>query len=115
MIDLLEKEIALKDKVKIFNTDEINRFCEEYGIKEAFHIYVNETCRVFEDATLITISLTSDPEIENREKINLNISFKSNSDFETIMKLDKELFWSINSAIPGKENNYFVKTYDIVE
>jgi hypothetical protein len=106
---------TVDDSVEGIESEEVKRFCKEHGLEETIYNYTDIVCDVFKNATRITVSLTSDPEIENREKIKLNISFKSDSDIETILKLDKELFKSISNAIPSKENDYFVKVYDIVE
>lgn len=114
-IEVPEKiSYTVDDRVEGIESEEIKRFCLEHGLEETIYSYTNIVCDVFKNAIRITVSLTSDPEIENREKIKLNISFKSDSDIETILKLDKELFKAINAVISARDNDYFVKTYDLI-
>ena len=68
---------------------------------------------MFKNVTRITLSIVSDPEIEDMEKIKLNISIKE--DIETMLRLDEEAFMAINDIILEKHQDYFVKTYEIVE
>ena len=108
-----ETSRILDDRVDIIEPDKVRRFCKEHGLEESFHIYIDKVCRLFQEANQITISLTSDPEIEEIKKIKINISIKS--DIETVLNLDEELFKTIDANIPDSDNDYFVTTYDLIE
>jgi hypothetical protein len=104
---------TVDDIVEGIGSGEVKRFCEEHGLEETIYDYTDIVCDVFKNATRITLSLTSDPEIEGRKMIKINISTKS--DIETVLKLDEELFKMIDNNIPDRDNEYFVKTYDLIE
>jgi hypothetical protein len=108
-----ETSRILDDRVDIIEPDKVRRFCEEHGLEEAFNTYIDEISRVFQKANRITISLASDPEIEERKKIKLAISIKS--DIETVSNLDEELFKTIDANIPDRDSDYFVEVYDLIE
>jgi len=95
----------------VMGMEKIKPFCKDHGIEKACEVYVSTATRVFKDAE-ITLSIVADPEIENDEKIKLNI--KTRNDFETIMKWDYDFFRAIDILLADpKENSYFVKTYEI--
>lgn len=104
---------TVDDSVEGIESEEVKRFCKDHGLEKTIYSYINIVCDVFKNATRIIVSLTSDPEIENRKKIKLNISIKS--DIETVSNLDEELFKTIDANIPDRDNDYFVEVYDLIE
>jgi len=100
-------------RVKGIESDEVKRFCKEHELGDAICDYTGIVCDVLTNATRIKISLSSDPEIGNREKIRFSISFESNSNVEAILELDEKLSDTINATISTRDSDYFVKTYDL--
>lgn len=92
---------------------EVDMFCKDHGLQRALKIYEELACRIFENASTITLSLSEDPEIENYIKICLNIKIKA--DIQPLLRLDKEFFKTIDSIIPDFEKDFFVRTYEIFE
>lgn len=102
-----------KDKYEVTGYDKITQFCEEHKLEKACDTYINIASRMFRDAKM-TLSLVSDPEIEDDIKINLKI--KTKSDIESLLKLDYEFFRALDIAfLDPREKSYFVKTYEIIE
>ena len=113
-IEVPEKtSYTVDDRVEGIESEEVKRFCSEHGLEDTIYNYTNIICNVFKNVTRITLSIVSDPEIEDMEKIKLNISIKE--DIETMLRLDEEAFMAINDIILEKHQDYFVKTYEIVE
>lgn len=92
---------------------EINEFCKEFGLERALRSYINLVCKIFKDASEITLYLSEDPEIENYIRVYFNIKIKT--DVQSLLQMDKEFFKAIESGISDNEKNFFVKTYDIIE
>ncbi|KHE93931.1 MAG: hypothetical protein K8F52_04975 [Candidatus Scalindua rubra] len=109
------KKVAytVDDRVECVESEEVKRFCKEHGLEKTIYSYSKIVCDVFKNVARITFSIASDPEIEEREKIKLNICLKE--DIDTILKLDEELFKAIEDGISDKDKDYFVTTYEIIE
>jgi hypothetical protein len=91
----------------------VDKFCKEHGLERALKAYIKVTCRIFKDASEITMILSEDPEIENYIKVCFNIKIKA--DIPSLLAMDKECFRAIDSIIPDNERDFFVKTYEIIE
>jgi hypothetical protein len=90
----------------------VKAFCGEFGLEKARNAYVGIASRIFEGAEM-TLSLVSDPEIEDDSKIKINI--KTKEDIKSLFKLDYDFFIALEVAMPDqKERSFFVKTYEIV-
>ncbi len=92
---------------------EVDKFCKEHGLERALKAYIKVACRIFKDASEISLSLSEDPEIENQIKVCFNIKIKA--DIQSILQMDREFFETVNSIIPDNERDFFVKTYEIIE
>jgi len=92
---------------------EVDEFCKEHGLERALKAYIKVACRIFKDASEITLFLSEDPEIENYIKVCFNIKIKA--DIQSLLQMDREFFKAVDSIIPGNERDFFVKTYEIIE
>src|SRR3990170_42486 len=92
---------------------EVDEFCKKFGLERALQSYVNLVCKIFKDASEIILSLSEDPEMENYIKVCFNIKIKT--DIQSLLQMDKEFFWAIESVIPDNEKDFFVKTYELIE
>lgn len=92
---------------------EVDKYCKENGLERALKAYIKVACRIFKDASEITLFLSEDPEIESYIKVCCNIKIKT--DIPSLLTLDKEFFRAIDSIVPDYEKNFFVKTYEVVE
>lgn len=103
----------LKELCATISPPEVENFCKEQGLERALKTYKNVTCRIFKDASAITLSLSEDPEIKNYFKVCFNI--KIEVDIPSLLTMDKEFFRAIDSIIPDYEKDSFVKTFEIIE
>jgi hypothetical protein len=92
---------------------EVDKFCKEHGLEGSLKAYIKVACRIFKDASEITLFLSEDPEIENYIKVCFNIKIKA--DTPSLLTMDKEFFRAIDSIISDNERDFFVKTYEIIE
>ncbi len=92
---------------------EVDKFCKEHGLERALKAYMKVACRIFKDASEITLVLSEDTEIENYIKVCFNIKIKA--DIQSLLQMDREFFKAIDSIIPDNEKDFFVKAYEIIE
>jgi len=106
-------DYELEEPCSIKSSPEIENFCKDHGLERALKTYKNVVCRIFKNASKIIFSLSEDPEIENYIKVCLNIKIKA--DVQSLIQIDREFFKVIDSLIPEKERDFFVKTFEIIE
>lgn len=92
---------------------EVDKFCKKHGLERALKAYIKVACRIFKDASEITLFLSEDPEIENYIKVCFNIKIKA--DIQSLLQMDREFFKAVDSIISDNERDFFVKTYEIIE
>jgi len=107
----LETETPDKTVCEIHGYNEVISFCKEQGVEQALEHYANIACRIFKDAD-ITLSLTTDPEIENTVKVKLTI--RIGTDIDSLLSLDEKFYEAVNVVISDEDREYFVKSYDLV-
>lgn len=88
----------------------VNKFCIENNLEQTLENYTSIACRIFRGAE-ITLSLSSDPEIENNDKIKLNI--KMDIDFDGLISLDEKFHKAIDVLVSEQDRDFFVKTYEL--
>jgi hypothetical protein len=103
----------LKELCALISPPEVENFCKERGMERSLKAYKDVACRIFKDASEISLSLSEDPEIENYIKVCFNIKIKA--DIQSLLQMDREFFKAIDSIIPDNEKDFFVKTYEIIE
>lgn len=103
----------LKELCTTISPPEVENFCKEQGLERAIKTYKNVTCRIFKDASAITLSLSEDPEIKNYFKVCFNTKIEAG--IPSLLTMDKEFFRAIDSIIPDYEKDFFVKTFEIIE
>lgn len=106
-------DYELKELCSVISSPEVENFCRKHGLERALKSYIKVACRIFKDASEITMVLSEDPEIENYIKVCFNIKIKA--DTPSLLAMDKEFFRTIDSIITDYEKDFFVKTYEIIE
>lgn len=102
------RALSSKTACDISGFYEISAFCKKHGLEQSLENYVGVACRIFSDAK-ITLSIATDPEIEDVVKIKLNIDIES--DFDSLFDLDNKFFEAVSIVVPEKDRDYFVKSY----
>jgi len=97
-----------KNSCEIAGFYEISSFCKKHKLEQSLENYVGVACRVFPEARM-TLSITTDPEIENAVKIKLSIEIDTDTD--SLFDLDRKFFEAVRIIVPERDREYFVKSY----